>query len=175
MYDVSPALVSLPSSFTTSEAVTGGISRRVLSRLGSPGQLYHAPRGVYQQNPGAQGVGGGWQILEFETPERSGAAGKLRAGGGGGGARDGDAAAGAQHLGDGADLDLADVEHLDLGADGHEAGAGGDITLVVLGALGEDDRAALDDPDCGLAAAGALVADDDSAGGGSVGGGHSTK
>lgn len=66
MYDVSPALVSLPSSFTTSEAVTGGISRRVLSRLVRRGQLIHVQRGVYRQNPSAQGVRERWQILEFE-------------------------------------------------------------------------------------------------------------
>jgi predicted transcriptional regulator of viral defense system len=71
MYDVSPALVSLPSSFTTSEAVTGGISRRVLSRLVRRGQLIHVQRGVYQQNPSAQGVWERWQILEFEHLARS--------------------------------------------------------------------------------------------------------
>ena len=74
MYDVSPALAVLPPSFTTLEAVAAGISRRVLSRLTRRGQLTHAHRGVYQQNPIEQGAAERWQFLEIEYLERSRAA-----------------------------------------------------------------------------------------------------
>ena len=74
MYDVSPALAALPSSFTTLEAVAAGISRRVLARLARRGQLIRSHRGVYQQNPGAQVEVERWQILEAEHLARGRAA-----------------------------------------------------------------------------------------------------
>lgn len=74
MYDASSDLTTLPSFFTTSEAVVAGISRRVLSRLVLRGQLTHAQRSVYQQSASAQGVPEGWQILESEHLARSRAA-----------------------------------------------------------------------------------------------------
>lgn len=74
MYDVSPALAVLPASFTTLEAVTAGISRRVLSRLTRRGQLIRAHRGVYQRKPIGQVAAERWQLLEVEHLERSRAA-----------------------------------------------------------------------------------------------------
>lgn len=74
MYDASSSFTSLPSSFTTSEAVTAGISQRVLTRLVRRSQLIHVQRGVNQQNPSAQGVPERWQILDSEHLARSRAA-----------------------------------------------------------------------------------------------------
>lgn len=74
MYDVSSALTCLPSCFTTSEAVTAGISGRVLSRLVRRRQLIRVQHGVYRQNLSADGVSERWQVLESEHLERSRAA-----------------------------------------------------------------------------------------------------
>jgi hypothetical protein len=74
MYDASSDLTNLPSSFTTSEAVMAGISRRVLSRLVLRSQLIRLQRGVYQQNASAQVGSEPRQILESEHLARSRAA-----------------------------------------------------------------------------------------------------
>ena len=71
---MSSALTCLPSSFTTSEAVTAGISGRVLARLVRRRQLIRVQHGVYRQNPSADGVSERWQVLESEHLERSRAA-----------------------------------------------------------------------------------------------------